>query len=144
MKKFLLPYSWKFAGVILTFSGTLLAVLYFWYDFRFSMPVFAVFSSFLETKMFVTFTTNFADDLILILLLAGINFIALSKQKTETEYLDTIRAKALVRAMISNNVMLLFSVLFIYGSGFIGILVINLFSFSLFYLCFFYYLKSKV
>ncbi len=143
MRNFLLPFAWKIVGLILTILGVILAVLYLYTEFRFTMPVFAVFSSFIETKMFVTFTTNFADELTMLLLFTGLILIVFSKEKTESEYLDATREKAIVKALIYNNIMLLFSILFIYGSGFIGILVINLFSFSLFYLFIFYLMKYK-
>ena len=127
----------------MTLSGIALGVLYNWFDFRFSMPVFAIYSSFLKTKMFETFRTNFADELILLLLIAGLGLIVFSKEKMEFEHFDSARTKALVRAVILNNIFLLFSILFVYGSGFIAILVLNLFSLSLFYLFFFYLLKHK-
>lgn len=107
------------------------------------MPVFAIYSSFLRTKTFESFRTNFADELILLLLIAGIGLIVFSKEKIEYDTLDTARNKALARAVILNNIFLLFSILFVYGSGFIAILVLNLFSISLFYLFFFYLLKRK-
>ncbi len=143
MKKFLLPYPWKFAGIFLSLCGIVLAIFYLWFDFRFSLPVFAVYSSFLETKMFTTFRTNFADELTMLLLVAGLGLIVFSKEKNETENLTLIRTKAWATAGILNTTFLLFSILFVYGSGFIGILVINLFSFLLFYLFFFYLKKSK-
>jgi len=143
MKNLLLPYPVKFAGLLLTFAGMVMSVFYLLFDFRFTIPVFAIFSSFLETKMFVTFNTNFADELTMLLLFTGLILIVFSKEKTESEYLDATREKAIVKALIYNNIMLLFSILFIYGSGFIGILVINLFSFSLFYLFIFYLMKYK-
>lgn len=143
MNNLLLPYPWKLAGWILTLSGIALGVLYNWFDFRFSMPVFAVYSSFLLTKMFVTFKTNFADELILLLMIVGFCLITFSKEKIEFEYLDSARTKALAKAVILNNIFLLFCILFVYGSGFIAILVLNLFSFSLFYLFFFYLLRRK-
>lgn len=143
MKTFLLPYPVKFAGIILTLAGIVVGVFYLWFDFRFNMPVFAIFSSFLETKMFVTFTTNFADELTLLLLVAGLLLIVFSREKIETQYLNNAREKAMTKAIITNNIFLLLSILFVYGSGFIGILVINLFSFLLFFLFFFYLLKRK-
>lgn len=143
MKNLLLSYPWKLAGWFLTFSGSALGVLYMWFDFRFSMPVFAVYSSFLQTKMLAIFRTNFADELILLLLIIGFGLIVLSKEKIEYENLDSARTKALTKAIIINNIFLLFSILFVFGSGFIAILVFNLFSFSLFYLFFFYLLKRK-
>jgi hypothetical protein len=143
MKHFLLPFPFKLAGLFLTLGGIATAVLYIWLDFRFTMPVFAVFSSFVETKMFATFRTNFADELAMLLLIAGLGLIVFSKEKNETENLTLVRNKALAKASIANTVFLLFSILFVYGSGFIGILVLNLFAFSIFYLIFFFFLKRK-
>lgn len=143
MKKFLLPYPWKFAGVFLSLCGIVLAIFYLWFDFRFTLPVFAVYSSFLETKMFTTFNTNFADDLILLLLLSGFGLIVFTKERMESEQMDLFRIKAVVIAFITNFIFLIFSVLFIFGSGFIGVLVLNLFSFPIFYLIIFNFLKRK-
>jgi hypothetical protein len=143
MKNMLLPFPFKFAGLFLTLSGLAFSVLYLWFDFRFTLPVFAVFSSFVETKIFATFRTNFADELTMILLVAGLGLIVFSKEKNETENLTLFRTKALAFACVANTIFLLFSILFVYGSGFIGILVFNLFSFSIFYLIFFYFLKRK-
>lgn len=142
MNNILLPYRWKLLGISLTVIGMVLAIVFFSLDFRLKIPVFAVYSSFLEAKMFVTFQTNFADEIIMILLLCGLGLIIFSKEKTEYEGYDLIRLKALAKAVLVNICFLLFSVLFIYGSGFIAILVINIFSLSLLYLLFFY--KAKI
>lgn len=142
MNNILLPYRWKLLGISLTVIGMVLAIVFFSLDFRLKIPVFAVYSSFLEAKMFVTFQTNFADEIIMILLLCGLGLIIFSKEKTEYEGYDLIRLKALAKAVLVNICFLLFAVLFIYGSGFIAILVINIFSLSLLYLLFFY--KAKI
>lgn len=143
MKNILLPFPFKLAGLCLTLSGLVFTMLYLWFDFRFTIPVFAIFSSFVETKIFATFRTNFADELTMSLLIAGLGLIVFSKEKIETENIDLARIKALKKASIANTIFLLLSILFVYGSGFIGILVFNLFSFLLFYLLFFYILKHK-
>jgi hypothetical protein len=143
MKNLLLPYPWKFAGWLLTLIGIALASLYFFFDFKFKMPVFAIYSSFFETKFFATFRTNFADELIMLLLILGLGLMMFSKEKIESENINQIRDKALAKATISNTVFLLFSVLFIYGSGFITMLVLNLFSLPTFYLLFFYFTNRK-
>jgi hypothetical protein len=107
------------------------------------MPVFAVYSSFLETKTFETFRTNVADEITLILILAGLSLIVFSKEKHEAEGMDALRLKALFMALILNNLFLLFSILFIFGTGFIAMLVLNIFSFVILYLVFFYgYLRK--
>ena len=143
MKNLLLPYSWKFAGLLLTITGIVFTLLYSLIEFRFTMPVFAVYSSFLETKMFVTFRTQFADELILLLLITGLALIVFSREKTETEELIKLRADALVKSILINTLLLILSIVFIYGSGFIYVLVFNLFSIFIIYLAFFYLLRRK-
>lgn len=143
MKSLLLPSAWKWAGLTLLLAGIVFSALYLFFDFNFSVPVFAVVSSFLETKTFVTFPTSFGDELCIILLLAGLALLIFSKEKNESEQLNLIRYRALLKALIANTIILGFSVLFVYGTPFLGLLVINLFSFQLIYLLFFYAAKLK-
>ncbi len=143
MKNFLFPFPLKFLGLFLTVAGTILAVFYLLFDFRLTLPVFAVFSSFLETKMFVTFRTNFADELILLLLITGFGFLVFSKERQENEILEKVRLNAIFKALYANTVFLLFSVLFIYGGGFMGVLIFNLISVQVFYVVFFYVAKHN-
>lgn len=143
MTDLLLPYRWKYLGLGLTLVGSFLAILYYFFDFRFIIPVFAVHSSFLETKMFAIISTNFADELIMLLLLSGLGLLTFTREKTEYEYLEAIRLKASAKALLTNLGFLFLSVLFIYGNGFITVLVINLLSFPLLFLLFFLVLKSR-
>jgi uncharacterized membrane protein len=89
------------------------------------------------------FRTNFADELTLLVLICGLGLIVFSKQKNEWAGLDFIRFKALSLAVIANTVFLLLSVIFVYGSGFMGILVINVISLFVFYLIIFLLIKRK-
>lgn len=143
MKKLLLPYRWKLAGIVLSSAGAISALFYSLFDFKFKMTVFAVYSSFLDTKILQTFNTNVAEEITLALLIIGLSLIVFSKEKDETAGLEAIRSKAMARAIIFNNIFLLFSVLFIYGTGFIAILVLNVVSLQLIYLMFFYLGKWK-
>lgn len=141
----LLPYRWKWAGIILVLAGIILAVLYLFFEFSFTMPVFAVFSSFIETKVFTTFQTNFADELVMLTLLTGLALISFSKEKNEQQDFDSIRLRSIFRALMANTAFLIFSILFIFGSGFLGVLVLNVITLHVFYLIFFYAQKrSKV
>jgi len=142
MKNLLLPYRWKQAGIVLSATGAISALIYILFDFKFKMPVFAVYSSFLATKYFTSFKTNFSDELTLLLLIIGLSLIVFSKEKNETEGLHELRYKALARALIANTIFLFLSVLFIYGSGFIAILAVNIVSPFIFYLLFFYLRKK--
>jgi hypothetical protein len=129
--------------MVLTFVGTISAIIFIFFDFKFKIPVFAVYSSFLETNFFTSFKTNFSDELTLLLFISGLALIVFSQEKKETEYLDSLRLNAFFRALIANTFFLLLSVLFVYGSGFIAILIVNIFSFFIFYLFFFYLQKKR-
>lgn len=139
----LLPHSWRFLAIALLIAGLFFSVLYLLFDFVVKAPVFAVYSAFLETNMFVSFTTNITDELTMTFLLAGLGLFVFSKEKSEDKSLDLLRNRALGLAALVNTAFLLFSVLFVYGTGFIAILVINLFSPLLFYLVFFHIQKGK-
>lgn len=143
MTNFLLPYKCKWIGMGLVILGITGLIFYLWFDFRLILPVFAVYASFLETRMFTTFRTNIADELIMLSLLAGFLLLVFSKEKTECEILDQIRSRAFLNALLANAGLLIFSILFIYGNGFLTILLLNLFSIFIFYLIFFYVMKRK-
>jgi hypothetical protein len=143
MNDFLLPYKFKWVGVLLVIAGIMLLISFTWFKFTLTLPVVAVFSSYLETRMFTVFRTNVTDELIMLLFVTGFGMIALSREKTEHDGFEKIRSKALSRAVLANTACLLFSILFIYGNGFAGVLLVNLFSVFIFYRIFFYFLKSK-
>ncbi|MFH0757805.1 MAG: hypothetical protein V2B15_11000 [Bacteroidota bacterium] len=128
---------------MLVVTGVILSAIYFLFDFRFEVPVFAVFSSYMKTSFLTTFKTNFADETIMLLLLAGFFMWAFSKEKQETKGLWVIRARALKRTVITDTGILLFSVLFIFGSGFIGILLLNMILPFVLYLSYFNFLKAR-
>lgn len=128
----------------LTGAGILSSIFYISFDFRFKLPVFAVYSSFLETKFFSTFQTNFSEEFTLLLLITGFSLIVFSREKIESEALDSLRLKAIMKALLFNNILLLFSVLFVYGSGFVAVLIGNVFSLPIIYLVIFYLSKNKL
>jgi hypothetical protein len=139
----LISHKYKIPGYLLIFIGLVLTILYFSVDFRFEMPVFAVFSSYFETKFFTAFRTNFADELIILLFLAGLTLVAFSKEKNESELLQPLRIKALIKTAIINSLVMTFSVVFIYGSGFMAILIVNIFLPFILYLSIFNLLKFR-
>jgi hypothetical protein len=139
----MLPHRNKITGYILISAGLILAVLYFTVDFRFEVPVFAVFSSYVETRFFTFFKTNFADELILITLIAGLLIVSFSREREESELLRETRLKAIVYAVLINSFFLILSLLFVFGGGFMGILVGNIYSPFIFYLIIFNHLRRK-
>lgn len=140
----MLPYKLKIPGYLLVLSGILLSVLYFAYNFRFELPVLAVVSSYAETRFFAVFKTNFADETIMLLVLAGLGLVSFTKEKKEVPELSEIRIKALTRTALAEFFFLLFSILFIYGGGFMAIVVMNLFLPFVIYIIIFNILKADL
>jgi hypothetical protein len=143
MNDYLLPYKYKWVGAVLVFSGLVGLVFFTWFDFVLTLPVFAVFSSFFETKIFTTYWTNVSDELIMLSLLCGLFLMVFSKEKAESGILDKLRAKAFAKAILSNMCLLVLSIIFVYGKDFLAILLLNLFSAFIFYLIYFFFLKKK-
>jgi hypothetical protein len=124
-------------------AGVIFAVLGYRLNVRIELPVFAVVSTFVETRLFVFSRTNFIDELILLLTIPGLLLVVFSKEKNEFEKLNQMRAKALFRALIANSIFLLASALFVYGSSFMAVVVLNIVSIFLFYLLFFFLLRKR-
>ena len=143
MNNLLLPYRFKWIGAVMILAGLIGLAFFIWFDFNVNLPVFAVYSSFFETKIFTTFHTNVADEFIILSLLTGFFFVAFSREKTESEMLNQLRSIAFSKAVIANMVLLIFSTLFVYGNGFLGILFLNLYSPFIFYLIALFFLKRK-
>jgi L-asparagine transporter-like permease len=138
MKNFLLPYYFKAIGALLVAIGIVIAVLYLKFNLNYTTYVFAVLSIYLENQFFVITKTNIVDEMILIFMVIGFGLLVFSKEKNESDYLNTLRAKALAFAVMANMIFMLFSIILVYGGGFIGILIFNIFSVFIFYLIYFY------
>lgn len=139
----MLNYRFKYAGWSLVVVALVFTVLYFGFNFRFQLSVLAIYSSFFETKFFTVIRTNFADELIVLLYITGFAMVVLSRDKTECAEVVKIRHTAMQYAFISNTALQLIVVLFVYGQGFIGFLVINLITLPLIYTIVFGMLKRR-
>jgi hypothetical protein len=134
------PYSLRWIGYILIVPGLALGYLWSFSGFKpewLSIPVFAVYSSYIKTVTFNMTRTNLTDELAAVLLLTGALWLVCSKEKTESPEIDVLRYKAFFFSVLLNSCFLLFSILFIFGIGFINIMIINLFSQLAFYLLIF-------
>ena len=138
MKNFLLPYYFKIIAFGLILIGIILSVFYLQYDFKYTSSVFAVISMYLENRFFVVIQTNIIDEIILILLVVGFGQIMFSEEKIEDDDITVVREKAIMKAFVANTFFIIFSIIFIYGGGFIGVLLLNLITVFIFYLFFFY------
>lgn len=123
-------------GWIFSTAGFIIGLLRFQHDFKpqwLDLKVFVFYYSFFETKYFSFIYHNITDEIAGILLLCGLVFLCFSREKIETDTIQRIRLQSLMLSLYVNSVFLILSFLFIYGIGFLHILVINLFSPFFFY-----------
>ena len=79
----------------------------------------------------------------MLLLMIGFFLWAFSNEKHESEGIRILRSRALYKAIITDTGILIFSILFVYGSGFIGIILINMILPFILYLFYFNYLLAR-
>ncbi|MBK7212444.1 MAG: hypothetical protein IPH88_03905 [Bacteroidales bacterium] len=144
MTPYLLPFRFKLIGALMVALGLLLAVAADLLHLRLELPVLAVISTYMQTRWFVVFSTNVLDEIEMLLVISGVFFMVFSRQRRELPEYDAIRNKSLALAFILNNIFLLFSVLFIYGSSFFMMLILNIISMGVFYIACFQFLKRKL
>lgn len=143
MKLHRLPLTFKWIGLVLIALSGMLTLLFDRLNLRIEVPVFAVVSSFMETKFLVFSRTNFTDEISLLLALTGFLMVVFSKEKNDSEELQLIRYKSFAQAVFINTIFLIFCVLFVYGSSFMAMLVLNIFSVYVFYLIIFYLQRKR-
>jgi len=140
------PFKTKFIGLALMILALPFAYLYFWGGKPeiFNIKIFAVVTSYFETKYFVISQTNALDELAAIFFILGITLFSFSKEKTERENYELLRTKALINALYLTILLWLLSFLFIYGKTIflISFLVFVLFIF-IYNLFFRYYLHQS-
>lgn len=123
----------KYLGLVLIFLAFPFAYLYFWGGKPeiFNIKIFAIVTTYLETRFFVVSQTNILDELAAILFILGIALISFSKEKNEKHYFETLRIKALINAMYFTIIFWLLSFIFIYG---MAIFIVSIFVFIVFLL----------
>ena len=139
----MISYKFKIPGFVLILIGIALTILYYFHKMDWSVPVFAIQSSYLETRYFTIIETNIFEELILLSYFLGFLMTAFSKEKIEQPEYKVLRGKAWQKAVLVNLFILIFGTVFIYGTGFVGLLVFNLVSVFVFFHIFFYFRKRK-
>lgn len=92
---------------------------------------------------FSMFQNNILDEILCVMLILSLLFIAFSKEKTEDEFISKIRLESLVWATYVNYAVLLISILFIYDWSFFWVIVINMFTLLFIFIVRFNYYISK-
>lgn len=139
---YLLPHKFKLIGLILLAPTLVLAAMFLFNDFEFEFLDLSVFSLantplFGDSDLFVTLSNNITNELIAVLSIVSLLFIAFSKQKNEDELVNAIRLKSLVMATYINYFILLFCVIFFYELAFLWVMLLNMFTILIFFIVYF-------
>jgi hypothetical protein len=145
--KLLLPNSFKIPGLLLALAGVIAGFLRFVEGIKpdfLDVKVFAIYSMYFDTKYFKVIGNNISEEIAGLLLLTGLFFFSFACEKTENAYVWSLRIRAIIWSIYLNSLFLFLSFLFVYGLGFVFILVVNIFSLLIFYNLFFHwYLLRK-
>lgn len=136
----LLPYRFRFFGFGLVLFS--LGALYLYFlggrPSIFETPVFALVTSYAETRWFVVAQTNSLDEAAVIFAVLGFIFILFSREEFEDERVQYLRIRSLFLSVYLTSGLVIFMYLFVFGwpvfilisLSFILFLVISIISFK--------------
>jgi uncharacterized membrane protein len=139
----LLPYQYRFWGLVIALCSLPFFYLYFWGgrpEF-FNIKVFAIATTYLENRFFVAAQTNILDEIACILVTVGLTLISLSRKKNESDQDIYKRLKALLNAVVISAVLIIISTLFFFGWSFFIVLSLSYALFLIIYNCLFWWQK---
>lgn len=123
--KWLFPHSYRLTGWLVLIPSAILLIATLYGDVQWSfltLPIIA--DTLLGTKIPVNFTDELAD----LGVIAGLLFIAFSREKTEDEMSSQLRLEALQWSVYANYLILVILIIAVHGEMFLYILVYNMFT----------------
>jgi hypothetical protein len=113
----LLPHSLRYVGYLLILISLGAAYLYFWggRPAFFEVPVFAVVSSYLETRWLVMVQTNILDEIAVVTMFIGLLFVAFSSEVSETGGVYQARVESLIYAVYGTTGIFVVIYLTVFG-----------------------------
>ncbi|MEO6820087.1 MAG: hypothetical protein ABI266_03810 [Ginsengibacter sp.] len=133
INKMLLPNRYKIIGWIIFIPTAILGLFLSVTDFdglSLNAKVFALINSeFFGKRQFFTFiTTDITGTIVGILFILGALLIGFSKEKNEDEFIAKLRQSSMLWAILINYILLIFCLVFIYGSAFYSVMLYNMFT----------------
>ena len=134
--RFLFPHRFKKVGWVFLIIGIISGLIPAIYENqlpKLHLKVFAIYNSdfpfgHLTKHWFTIIDHDPWFEIISIFLIIGAIFVACSKEKTEDEFIARIRFESLLWATYINYFLLLFCILFIYGTVFFTVMIYSLFT----------------
>lgn len=123
-KLWLFERKWKIWGFILLIPCLILGILSFHLEFE--IPLLEVAIPFSSDPF--AGNQNFTDELAALGMIVGLMLIGFSKVKEEDEMIFEIRAKSLQISLLMNYLLVMLTILIVYDSGFLVVMVYNIFT----------------
>jgi hypothetical protein len=145
--RFLLPSMFKKFGWILLIPSTILGLFRIFIDFEFkslNLKMFTICSGMLSP--FVTFgfdKVNLTGTITGILFILGAIMVAFSREKDEDEFISKNRLESFLWATYINYAILLFCFLFFYGTCFLFVMILNMFTIIILFIIRFHYVLYR-
>lgn len=127
-------------GIVFALAGVILLVIRFYYGIKpefFNIKVFAIFSSYLESKYFEVVTNQMIEEIGGILVLTGLFLTAFSREREEEEWMNALRLRSFFITAYINAAFLILAILFTFGFGFVYMIILNLVLWLVLYIIFF-------
>ena len=149
---YLLPNKYKLFGWILLTIGLIGGIFVIITDYesdilRVQVLAIIIENNFLYPKegysYFKVLTNDIIDELSSVFIIIGGLTVGFTKEKIEDEFIYKLRKDSLVWALITNYIILMIAILFIYSFTFFDVLVFNMFTPLLFFIIRFNFLKHK-
>ncbi|MGB1309312.1 MAG: hypothetical protein ACPG6B_10400 [Oceanihabitans sp.] len=147
---YLLPNKYKIYGWILLILGIATGIFIYVNQYEsdaLSVPVFSIYNDdalFSKEKGFFKIIKNsILDEIAALTIIIGGIIVGFTKEKIEDEFIYKLRKDSLVWAIIFNYIVLIFTILFVYGFTFFDVLVFNMFTPLFFFIFRFNFLKLK-
>ena len=96
-----------------------------------------------DSEYFKFIKTSITQTLVGVLFLIGGLLVSFSKEKIEDEYIAKLRLSSLLWAVGVNYILLLLGFIFVYGTGFLTVMVYNMFTVLIIFIIRFNYLLFK-
>jgi hypothetical protein len=142
----LFPPKFRLWGLGIALAGVMLAILRFSFGFKpdvLNVKVFAIYSRYMETKVFEVIQNQLVEEISGILVMTGLTIAAFSRMKTENELVHALRLKSFLLSGYLNAVFFIGGLLLTYGLGYIFVLILNSVSWLVFYLAVFSWLYHR-
>ena len=133
----LFPHKLKYTGWTLLLFGLIMGYFVLFRHFMpeyLNVPVFAIYSAYIEKTVMGMTQTNIADEITILLIISGLAFLTFSKQKEEKDIYMIIRAEAMFLSVALNTILVIIITLFFFGLGFVKLIFFNIFSLFIIYL----------